>query len=91
MVNTLKYSQPEVFADDTYIFIFHKDLKNLYSDANEDLQSLSSWLIANKHSLSIGNDKDSRYNIHSNTNLKPNTYLPKFRVGDSEIPRTSNT
>ena len=86
MVNTLKYSQPEVFADDTYIFIFHKDLENLYSNAKEDLQSLSSWLIANKHSLSIGNDKDSRYNIHSNTNLKPNTYLPKFRVGESEIP-----
>ena len=90
MVNSLKYTHPKLFADDTNIFLFHKDLKTLYSNANEDLHSLSNWLIANKLSLSVGNDKDSRYTIYSPTKLKPNINLPKLHVGDCEIPRTSS-
>ena len=90
MVNSLKYTQPKLFADDTYVFLFHKDLKTLYSNANEDLHSLSNWLIANKLSLSVDNDKDIRYTVYSLTKLKPNTNLPKLHVGDCEIPKTSS-
>ena len=29
MVNSLKFSQPKLIADDTNIFLFHKDLKTI--------------------------------------------------------------
>ena len=76
MVDSLKYIRPKIFAD--YTNIFHKDLKTLYLNANEDLHSLSNWLIANKLSLSVDIDKDSRYTTYSPTNLiqiYPNSML----------------
>ena len=78
--NSLNYTQLKLLADDTNIFLSYKDLKTLYSNANKDLHSLSNWLLANKLSLSVGNEKDSRYTIYSPTKLKPNINLPKLHV-----------
>ena len=90
MENALNFTKPKLFADDSNLFLFHKDIKTLFSNANKDLQSLSEWLIANKLSLSVGNDKDSRYTIFSPTKLPQTTVLPKLHVGDKEIPRATS-
>ena len=81
MVNSLKYTQLKLFADGTNKFFL---LKTLYSNANEDLKSLSNWFIAIKLSLSGGSGKDCRYSLFSPTKLELNSNLPKLYVGDGE-------
>ena len=43
-----------LFADDTTIFLSHKDPKELEKILNEELLHVSNWLIANKLSLNVG-------------------------------------
>ena len=45
------------------LFLFHKDIEPLYSLANTELDSLDEWLLANKLSLSISQDKDTIYTL----------------------------
>ena len=42
-----------LFADDTAIFLSHKDPKTLETIMNQELIKVSSWLIANKLSLNV--------------------------------------
>ena len=47
------HATPTLFAEDINLFLFHKDMKSLYSIANTKLDSLTEWLLANKQSLTI--------------------------------------
>jgi len=42
-----------LFADDTNIFAFNRDVDLLFKTVNEELHSLSNWFRANKLSLNI--------------------------------------
>ena len=43
----------KLFADDTNLFLYEKDLLSLYAKANASLEYLSKWFIANRLSLSV--------------------------------------
>ena len=42
-----------LFADDTNLFLSHKDLKTLNDTANQELCKVANWLAANKLSLNV--------------------------------------
>ena len=48
--NTSKFV---LFADDTIIFTSEKNVTNLYSETNRDLNKLYTWLCVNKLSMNI--------------------------------------
>ena len=39
-----------MFADDTSVFLQHKDINLLFKIGNEELKLIDQWLIANKFS-----------------------------------------
>ena len=51
---SIAYSNPRHFADDTNLLIIDKSLKKIRKRLNFDLKSLSRWLRANKISLNAG-------------------------------------
>ena len=77
---------PKLFADDINLFIFHKDLKTLYSLANEELESLNGWLLANKLSLSIGAGKDTKYTLFSPKTYPTINNLPELHISGQPVP-----
>ena len=40
-----------MFADDTNLFYFHKNIKTLFQIVNSELKLVNEWLLANKLSL----------------------------------------
>ena len=58
--NVFISATPKLFADDINVFLFHKDKNTLYSLPNTGLDSLNTWLLANKLSLSIGEDRHTK-------------------------------
>ena len=51
----IKHSKTRYFADDTYLLLVIKSLKQLKKHMNHDLKHLYNWLIANK--ISLNKDK----------------------------------
>ena len=43
----------QIFADDTNLFLYDKNLNNLYKKASQSLHQLFEWFVASKLSLSI--------------------------------------
>ena len=84
--NAFTSATPKLFADDISIFLFGKDLKGLFSTANTELASLSEWLLANKLTLSIGQDKDTKFTLFAN---KQALNLPKLSFQGHEVLFTS--
>ncbi len=59
---SLKKTNHLLYADDTTIYIFGKNLHILYKHMNEDLNELSTWYKANKLAL---NSKKTKYMLFS--------------------------
>ena len=59
-----------LFADDTTIFLSHKDINTLERTLNEELVHVSNWLIANKLSLNVGKSNLLIFR-HKNNNSIP--------------------
>ena len=53
----IKYCKIHHFADDTNLLIIHKSMKRLNKILNIDLNTLTSWLNANKISLNVSKSK----------------------------------
>ena len=51
--NATPYVRVKLFADDTNLFLYDKSLLNLFDRANESLQCLHKWFVANKLSLNV--------------------------------------
>ena len=85
--SALPNSTAKIFADDSCILIFHKNIKNLYALANKDLENLSQWLIANKLSLSVGVNKETKYLIFSSIPIKEP--LPHLNIQNEILPRAT--
>ena len=60
-----------LFADDTYLFVSGKDLQELCSGINIELDKLKAWLCINQLSL---NSSKINYMIFSNKAM-PDVYL----------------
>ena len=61
--NATNLIDPIMFADDTNLFLSHKDISYLFEAANLQLERINQWLISNKLSLSVTKTK---YSIFTN-------------------------
>ena len=86
MEHSMQYSKPKIFADDTNIFLFDKDLNTLYKKTNNELSNLQNWLLANKLTLSIGHNKDTKYTLFSYHNIKNSYILPNLLIMNENVP-----
>ena len=57
MQNCLKHESSVFFADDTSILVAHSNYNTVVQRGNEDLQSLSNWMISNKLTLNAQKTK----------------------------------
>jgi len=51
--NAIPNAKVKLFADDTNLFLYDKNLTSLFSSANENLKCLHKWFVANKLSLNV--------------------------------------
>ena len=81
----LRYSSRLAFADDTTILISGKNQKNLYDNANEELNNIDNWLVTNKLSLNI--DKIKCMHFKTLNTPTPNLTL---KIRNSPIQKISS-
>jgi len=62
-----------LYADDTNVFLFDKDDRNLNSEANLYLQELGTWFKTNKLTLNLDNTCYSFFSNSCNRLLKSHT------------------
>ena len=86
--NAFKNAVPKLFADDTNIFIFHKSKDALFKIANTELKSLENWLLANKLSLSIGIDKETKFSFFTTNKNEQKDNLPNLKLLNQNLPQT---
>ena len=55
--NCLKYGSSIMFAGDTSAFFQNKSYQSLYANAQQDLQNIDQWMIANKLSINASKTK----------------------------------
>ena len=48
-----------MFADDTNLFLTHKDVSYLFETANLELERINQWLVSNELSLNVSEAKNS--------------------------------
>ena len=87
-VNDLKNASdlldPIMFADDTNLFLTHKDISYVFETANLQLEIINQWFISNKPWLNVSKTKYSFFH-------KPSKHddlallLPKLNINNSEI------
>ena len=80
--------EPIMFADDTNLFLSHKNIKKLFETANSELEKIYQWFKANK--LSLNEDK-TEYMLFHKTRQKDilPLKLPTLRINEKEIKRQS--
>ena len=87
-VNDLKNASnlldPIMFADDTNLFLTHKDISYLFETANLQLERINQWFISNKLSLNLSKAKYSFFQKPSKRDNIP-FLLPKLSINNREI------
>ena len=87
-INDISNASPKLkcllFADDTSVFMSHKDLHTLQTDFNREIELMTQWLVLNKLSV---NKKKTNYMLF--TNRKINLDLVTVKMGDSLVNRVS--
>ena len=81
----LENSEPDIYEDDTGIFISGNNLKMLEENVNLDLQHVCYWLQANK--LSLNAVKCKYMIIGSQYNLSHMNYIPDINILGHKIER----
>ena len=76
-----------MYADDTNLFLTHKDISYLFETANLQLERINQWLISNKLSLNVSKTKYSFFHKPSKRDDIP-LLLPKLNINNSEIERS---
>ena len=79
-----------MFADDTNLFMSDKNIINLYTKMNIELEKVSAWFKANKLSLNVSKTK---YSLFHQTVKKKNipTNLPFLQINNINIERNTIT
>ena len=90
-VNDLKKASnlldPIMYADDTSLFLTHKDISYLFETVNLQLERINQWFISNKLSLNVSKTKYSFFHKPSKRDDIP-LLLPKLNINNSEIERS---
>ena len=76
-----------MLADDTYLFLTHKDISYLFETANLLLEKIHQLFISNKLSLNVSKTKYSIFHKPSKREGSP-LLLPKLNINNSEIERS---
>ena len=76
-----------MFADDTNLFLTHKDISYLFETANFQLERINQWFISNKLSLNVSKTKCSLFHKLNKRDDIP-LLLPKLNINNSEIERS---
>ena len=76
-----------MYADDTNLFLTHKDISYLFETANLQLERINQWFISNKLSLNVSKTKCSFFHKPSKRDDIP-LLLPKLNINHSEIERS---
>ena len=87
MNNAFKTVNPRIFADDTSLFFFEKDIDKLFDLANSELSLLEDWLLANKLSLNIGADKETKFLFFTHSKMHPDIQLPQIKMYGVDLPQ----
>ena len=64
--NVLPVLKVKLFADDTNIFLFNRDLNILFAEANLALEKINSWFNVNKLIINIEKTNYCIFNRHGN-------------------------
>jgi hypothetical protein len=75
-----------MFADDTNLFLSNKDIHQLYSTMNIELQKVSNWFKANKLTLNFNKTKCVLFHPLAKKYSLP-TNLPQIYIDQVEIKR----
>ena len=90
-VNDLKNKtnllDPIMYANDTNLFLTHKDIGYLFDMANLQLERINQWFISKKLSLNTRKTKYSFFHKPSKSDDIP-LLLPKLNVNNSEIEQS---
>ena len=91
-INDIQYcinkEKLKLFADDTGIFQFNKDLKELIDESSCNLMKIYTWFNANLLSLSL---EKSHFLIFHSKRKKININITSLRFGNKCIPRAYDT
>ena len=80
--NTIK-----LFADDSNVFVFNKNVSNLFTVANNVLQKIKNWCLANKLAINLNKTNYMILNNNNKANDDITKYNLQIRIGDSIIAR----
>ena len=87
--SSLQNSKPRMFADDTSLTFKAETIHELEHQANQDLENINQWLIANK--LFANLTKTEYMIIASDNRLSNLIQSPKFYLDNKLIRQVSNT
>ena len=77
-----------MYADDTNLFLTHKDISYLFETASLQVARINQWFISNKLSLNVIKTKYSFFHKPSKRD-DISLLLPKLNIKNSEIERRS--
>ena len=82
--NASSIFDPIMFSDDTNLFHFHKNINQLFTKVNEELEKIGDWFIAKK--LSLNNKK---YTLFHKNSIKYDLTLklPDLKIAKNQIER----
>ena len=75
-----------MFADDTNLFLSHKNIDTLFAIMNVELGNVSTWFKSNNLSLNVDKTKWSLFYALSKRQFLPQT-LPNILIEDIHIKR----
>ena len=81
----LEKNEPDIYADDTGVFVSGRDTRTLEENVNLDLQHVFSWLHANK--LTLNTLKCKYMILGSSYNLSHINYIPNINIQGHIIER----
>ena len=84
--NASSILDPITFADDTNLFYSQKNIHQLFTKINEELEKIGDWFKANKLSL---NNKKTKYTLFHKNSIKDDlpVKLPDLEIANNEIER----
>ncbi len=85
MPESLNYSTPSLYADDTEIYASSNDCGDLVHTINNDLENIRKWMIKNK--LQIHPSKSKHMFIASAYNLKNKLSDSPILINNKPIPK----
>ena len=73
-----------MFADDTNLFLSHKNTDTVFAIMNVELENVSTWLKSNKLSLYVDKSKWSLFHPPSKRQFLPQT-LPNLHISKENM------